>query len=90
MWSCERITYPTAKKEYNCDAYEWIMGLGLNAVDFTKEELEILDKVREENCKILPGTKYYKVVGRYDGEWTTMRARIDLLDIYFRLQCGND
>ena len=76
MWDFSEETQPIARKDYHCDASDWLTNFDRN--DFDKEELVIIDLAKTENNKILKGTKYIKVSGKWEGEFNTFRARIDL------------
>lgn len=78
MWNIKRITYPIASKDYDCDAWPWIDNSGYGKRDFTPEEWDVIQKARKENFKILKGTKYLCVRGKWDDEFLTYRARLDL------------
>lgn len=78
MWDFCRVTKPKARKKYNCDAIDWILNAGLDAFDFSDEELAIIKKAEAEKWKIFKGTEYVKCEGRYDGEWCVFRARKDI------------
>ena len=81
MWDFSKVSKPVAKKDYCCDAWPWIENEGLGMVDLSQEELGVIEKARNEKFKILSGTKYLKVVGKWEGEFTTYRARLDLQKI---------
>lgn len=79
MWEVYEVTNPVARKEYNCDAYDHLqLSIGLCKSEFQPGDWEILMKAKQENFKILPGVKYLKCKGIYDGEPTTFRARFDI------------
>lgn len=77
-WDVYTITTPKARKEYPCDACELINGAGISEGDVTPEEWQTIEKARQEGNKILPGTKYIKCKGIYEGSAATFRARIDI------------
>ena len=79
-WSISEITEPTARKDYHCEASDWIDNeLGWDKRYYNNDEdYQIVKKARKENCKILKGTKYIQVKGKWDGEFMTFRARKDL------------
>jgi len=80
-WEMESITHPVARKDYRCQAAEWIDRVGLREEDYDPADLESINKAREEGWKILKGTAYIKVRGKWDGEFCTFRARPELNDI---------
>ena len=74
----------TARKDYPCDACE-----NLCADDFMSRpddygvsyaDKRILVRIRQENYKILKGTKYLYQVGIYDGFYA-IRCRLDVVEI---------
>ena len=75
-WEFETVSTPKARKDYHCDASDWISNYGED--EFTPEEWGIIQKAKLEKNKILKGTKYHKVTGKWEGEFSTFRARIDL------------
>lgn len=81
MWELETTTEPVARKEYNCQAWPWIDNQGFDERDFDPEDWQTIEKARKEKFKILKGTKYICVNGKWEGEFTTFRARKDLDDI---------
>jgi hypothetical protein len=79
MWDFSEETQPTARKDYLCGASDWLSNYSDD--EFDELELTIIARARHENNKILKGTKYIKVTGKWEGEFSTFRARIDLNDI---------
>ena len=77
-WNPEIVTEPTARKEYLCRAFEWLDCMGVHPDDVEPEEWALIEKARKDGGKILPGMKYIKVTGKWDGEWSTFRARPEL------------
>ena len=77
-WEVCTTTTPIAQKEYDCIACEWLAlaEWGQGYMEFG--DLRKVVKARRENCKILPGTRYIKTCGLWDGDWVTFRARIDM------------
>ena len=80
-WEMEVVTYPSARKEYPCEAWPWIDNAGFDARDFSEEEWGIIEKARLEKFSILKGTKYLCVRGKWEGEFYTYRARLDMQGI---------
>jgi hypothetical protein len=78
-WDFSVTTTPVARKEYRCQAAEWLENDDIE--EFTQEEQVIYAAAERENFKILIGTKYIKTQGRYEGEFCVFRARIDLDNI---------
>ena len=77
-WEFADTTTPIAKKDYHCEASDWILGAGWNENDWTQDELTIIHRAQRERWKILSGTRYIKVTGKWEGEFTVFRAREDL------------
>ena len=69
---------PVARKDYYCNASDWICNSFLCDEDYDPEDLVTIEKAREENWKILKGTKYVKVIGKWNGEFQTFRGRPEL------------
>jgi len=80
-WDCEKTTTPVAKKDYHCDASEFIGNASYPDEDYEPEDLAIIEQAKKENNKIKLGTKYIKTKGLWEGEWSVFRARIDLDEI---------
>lgn len=76
-WSLLKETHPVARKEYHCEASDWI-GNNCDLNELTLNELAVFEKAKSERFKIMPGTKYVKITGIYNGEFSTFRARADL------------
>lgn len=77
-WEMETITHPKARKEYHCQASDWICNAGWSDEDYEPEDLKIINNARDENWKILKGTEYLKVSGKWEGDFSVFRARKDL------------
>jgi len=80
MWDLAKDSKPVARKEYKCQAWPWIDN-GISFDDLDATEKEVIEKARKEGFKILKGTRYLRVDGKWDGEFTTYRARLDLQKI---------
>lgn len=80
-WEVERVTYPHAKKHYQCQACEWLVNIPIEEIELSDDERLCLDAAKADHWKILPGQKYIKIRGKFDGEWQTFRARIDVNEI---------
>jgi len=78
MWDLAETTTPVARKEYPCGAWDWICNAGLDELDYKPEDWRVIQDAKKEGCKILKGSKYTKTSGKYDGEFSVFRARIDL------------
>lgn len=78
-WDLVTETKPVARKDYHCEASDWIDNtIGWDERDFDEEDRETIRKARAEGCKILKGTQYVKLSGKWEGEFSTFRARADL------------
>ena len=78
-WDMQTVTNPIAKKDYHCQASDWIDNtLGWNEAEYDEEDRPIILKAKAENFKILKSTRYVKVTGKWEGEFDTFRAREDL------------
>ncbi|MCV6612402.1 MAG: hypothetical protein OIF55_16695 [Amphritea sp.] len=81
-WEFATETKPVARKDYHCEASDWIDNTtGWDEEEFAEEDRETIRKARAEGCKVLKGTQYVKVTGKFEGEFSTFRARADLNDI---------
>lgn len=78
MWDFGRTTIQVANKDYECDASDFINNAGYGEQDFDKSDWETIKKAKSEGYKILKGTEYIKTNGKWEGEFSTCRARIDL------------
>jgi len=87
-WELVTITEPIARKAYLCEACQCVNHLSKR--DVTAEEWATIQKAREEGCKILPGTSYIKIKGKYDGDFITFRARPEIDDIAQKYDCYED
>ncbi len=78
-WEIEKTTCPVAEKDYHCEASDWIDNtIGWEEEDFEEEDRPIIRKALSEGLKILKGTEYLMVSGKWEGEFTIYRARKDL------------
>jgi len=82
-WTFSKVTFPVARKNYRCEASDWISN-SMRYGDLTEEDQAIWEKAKKEGCKILKGTRYKKITGKYEGEMSTYRARLDLDDLCCR------
>jgi len=83
-WTFSKTTSPVARKDYHCEASDWISNSIGYDDELSEEDQATWEKAQEEGCKILKGTRYQKVTGKYEGEMSTYRARLDLDDICCR------
>jgi hypothetical protein len=80
-WDFCKTTEQKARKDYNCDAADWLINTGIDEADFSHDENLIIKKAQSEKWKILKGTNYVKCKGKYEGEFSEFKARKDLDDI---------
>jgi len=80
-WEFCTETIQKARKDYHCSASDWIDESGMCEEDFDEEDWLTVQKAWDEEYKILKGTEYIKVVGRWEGEFNVFRARNDLDEI---------
>jgi len=78
-WELSTESIPISRKIYNCQAAEFL-SYG-NKYEFEQEDIKIIEDARLQDFKILKGTKYFKIKGKYDGEFSTFRARLDIHNI---------
>ncbi len=78
MWELLESKIVKAQKDYECDASHWISESCFGEVNLEKEDWEVIQKAKSENWKIKKGDKYIFNKGKFDGEFTVTRARIDL------------
>jgi len=76
-----REEYPTARKDHNCSACEWIFNSDLRDYDFTFSELREIVKARKNNCKIKAGERYIKQINICDGDFYVFKAIPAIHDI---------
>lgn len=70
-------TEPVARKMYNCDASYVLIDLQNDGI-FTPEEQSLIDAVKKQGWKILPGQKYRKCVCVDAGRISTYRALLEM------------
>jgi len=76
-----RDSKPVARKEYDCEASDWLLNSNMGEEDMTPEEWQTIKNAEAERFKILPGRLHVSQAGIYEGEFYTFRARIDINDI---------
>ena len=77
-WDFCEVTEQKARKNYHCDASEYIEDSGYSKEDYSEDDYKIIKDAKSEGNKILKGTEYIKCTGKWDGEFSTFRARKDL------------
>jgi len=75
---------PIARKEYHCQASDWINDCGWADGDWTQEEAEDIEAARKDGWKIRKGERYVYQTGRHEGEMVTFRAKERLHEICLR------
>ena len=79
IWDFAETTTQKARRDYHCDASDWISNI--SGIDYNEEDWDIFLKAKNEDFKILKGTMYTKTKGKWEGEFSIFRARVDLNDI---------
>lgn len=79
-WEFSRVTRPTARKSYPCDAAQVVID---NApfFEYSPDEYAAIETAKANGYRILAGEKYVKCVGVWEGQFETFRARFDLDEI---------
>ena len=72
---------PVARKEYRCQACDWIREDEITGEYYTYAELRKIVKARQEGWRIKKGEKYIKQILNNGGELYTYRARPEIHDI---------
>ena len=80
-WDYETTTYSVAKNAYRCEACEWLNNIPIDEGDLSEKEIQTLADAKADGYKILPGQKYIKTRGLWEGKWETFGARIDVNQI---------
>lgn len=78
MWDLAVTTTQRARKDYPCGAWEWISNSGYSERDFKPEDWQVIENARADDFMIKKGTEYTQTKGKWEGEFCTFRARIDL------------
>jgi len=81
-----RETIRTARKQYDCDASEWITNYGSLSTIMEELKMPFSDRrklviAHQERYKIYPGTKYIEQIGTFEGDFFHVRGRIDIIEI---------
>jgi len=80
-----------AKKHHLCDASQKWLRSGYEGSDCdTGDQRKAVLAAEADNWRILPGQKYRKCKGIYDGEFFTYRARIDMDSVTYDLDMWED
>ena len=80
-----------ARKHYDCDACYWWdrSGYGLDDCE-TSEQRLIVEAAQADKWKILPGQKYRRISGVFEGTLTTYRARPGMQSVIEELKLCDD
>ncbi|KZX78272.1 hypothetical protein A3715_10415 [Oleiphilus sp. HI0009] len=76
-WDFYEQTEPVARKDYRCDATGYLYEV-INEGYFSFSDYRLIVKAKRDRWKIKKGQKYIKVVGKWDGEFCTFRARPEM------------
>ena len=76
-WDFQKNTIQRARKEYRCDAMEFIDNM-MSLEEFTEDEQALILKAKSERCKITKGSIYVKTSGKWEGDFTVFRARLEI------------
>ena len=80
-WDCYTVTNPKSRQDYECQACDWIMNAGMSEEDCTPEEWKLIKIAEVEKWRIKKGATYTKCTGKWNGEFTTFRARPEIDEI---------
>ena len=79
-WNPQTVTEPIARKDYHCNACDWL-DTYLNGGIFSFAEYRLIVKAKRDGWRIKAGQRYVKVEGKWDGEWSIFRARPEINEI---------
>lgn len=72
---------PTARKEHECMACEFILNNSINGEGFTRPELRALSRARKNKWRIVKGQKYVKQNNKIGSDLYTFKAIQEIHDI---------
>jgi len=75
---------PIARKEYHCQASDWIRECGWADGDWSQDEAAAIEAAKTDGWKIHKGERYVYQTGVSDGEMVTFRAKVCLHEICLR------
>jgi len=67
-----------ARKHHDCTAWYWFCRAGYADEEFTADERLVIDAVRADRGRILPGQQYMYQVSKDGGEIGVFKARLDM------------
>jgi len=74
-WDFCTITHPKARKDYPCDAWEWLSDCDYKEfTTLTFSERKSIVKAKKNGFKIKRGDIYILCKGKFDGEFAVSRA----------------
>lgn len=79
-WDFYEATTPKARKEYRCDACEYINSV-INEGYFSFAEMRLIVKAKRDGWKIKKGQIYDKVKGKWEGDFSIFRARPEMNEL---------
>ena len=79
-WDVYTGSTPIARKDYRCDASEYVCDRVGDQL-FSFADYRIIVRAKRDGWKIKKGQRYEKCVGKWDGEWSTFRARQDMHEL---------
>lgn len=65
---------PTARKEHDCGACEYLLAGGVNGMGYSFSELREVAKAKRNNWEIVKGQTYVKQTNTFDGQIYTFKA----------------
>ena len=81
-WNYCLKTTPVSTKDYICDASVIFLEHDLaEGLELSPEDQRTVEKARAEEFKILKGTQYLRLHGKWEGHWASFVAREDMNDI---------
>ena len=76
-WDFCETTEQVANRDYHCQSSDWINESDLLG-ELSFSELRSIANAKRDKWKIKKGDRYIKTTGKFDGEFTVFRARLDL------------
>jgi len=79
-WDFYEHSTPKARKDYRCDACEFI-NEAINEGYFSFAEMRLIVKAKRNGWKIKKGEIYDKCSGKFDGDFSVFRAIPEMNDL---------